>query len=895
MNQAILFAALLFLLLLIVVHWAARKRRKLEAEVQSARRVDTLAGFRMSRTYSLEETLRQLLATLSRAYASKDATLEFHGTVFGDHSITVGGNDCQPIPLLENESYDTKESNQLRNGFRRQPETNEGNITFIVNDEDFSCRVELNGGTSPTHGEYRHIQELMREKISWVIYEKTNRAAIAALEEMELPYAVFDVKGRPLVSNGLQKDLPDIDKSEISKAICNLCAVGRDQILLTMEKSKRKVVVRRVDRGLFAAFFPFDSFPLEHGSADAMESLLYQALDDLNMGAVLLSQDERRQDTQYRITKINKAFYRIFGLEGSNAQSDEVEEILTSAMGPDETKRFSVGAPHSITDFSYMRRDGLKVRARLTTIKAPDASSLIIFEPVDDTDFLISSYRRLLDAAQDLYTTGDVRQYLREIRDATNSDGIALARRAPNPHGFELREKVGFIINVPQLLLEDIPSRELINAQGYLVVPMKERGEVAGALIALKPSEDAIQIALIGAKLLEAHNLLRRENHEVHLQNMRYLAEAKRADEATKLKSEFLASMSHEIRTPLNSIIGFADIIQSEGKDLPKELMSEFSGNIVTAGRHLLSLINDILDLTKVETGKMKLDLQEFSIGEVVESIQRILKPPLDKGHVTLQTKIEEGLDAFIADAVKFKQILYNLLNNAITYSPQGSTVKLEIGRSADGIEIKVIDKGAGIKKEDIDRLFKPFSQLDGKKGGSGLGLLLTRRLAELHGGAIWIDSEYGNGTTVVAYLPNCPAGIAEAKTDKSGEDEKESVLFVTSDKHLFDLLAAIVDGMGFTLERIEPELVEEQARETNEDTVWVIDASPENLNEGVISACRDASKVLLLTGPEDTETVSRLLEAGSLGNDYESKVSFIDRRNFTKSELLAELNMPGH
>ncbi len=895
MNEAILFVAALFSLLLTVIYWAARKQQKLQAEVRSARRVESLAGFRMAKTYSLEEILREILTTLMRVYSSRGGTLEFHGKLFSDHSITLGSKDWKPFPFLKNEEQDLKESGQQSKGFQRYPETKEGHIAFIVNDEDFSCRIDLNGGTAPTHSEYWHIQELVREKISWIIYEKINRTAKAALEEIELPYAVLDINGKQLLNNGLEVGLPDVDESELSKAIGSLCAVGREQILFTAEKSKRKVLVRRVDRGLFAAFFPHDRSGQERGSVGAMESLLYQALDDFSMGMVLLNRDERRQDTQYKITKINTAFYRIFGLDGSNSQSDEVEEILTSAMGPDDMKKFSVGGSHSITNFSYMRRDGLKVRARLTIVKAPDESSLIIFEPVDNTHFLTSSYRHLLDAAQHLYATGDVRQYLREIRDATGSDGVALARRTPDMQGFELREKVGFIINVPQLLLEDLPTRDFINAQGYLVIPMKDGDKVTDALIALKPSEEAIEIALVGAKILEAHNLLQGENHEVHLQNMRYLAEAKRADEATKLKSEFLASMSHEIRTPLNSIIGFADIIHTEVKDLPRELMSEFSGNIVAAGKHLLSLINDILDLTKVETGKMKLDLQEFSISEVVESVQRILKPLLDKGRVNLETKIEEGLDVFIADTVKFKQILYNLLNNAITYSPQGSAVRLEIGRSADGIEMKVVDKGVGIKKEDIDRLFKPFSQLNGKDGGSGLGLLLTRKLAELHGGAIWIDSEYGSGTTVVAYLPNCPAGAAENKVERPGENEKERVFFVTADGHLFDLLATVVDGMGFTLERIEPQLVGKQVKEANEDTVWVIDASPENLNDGIISACRDASKVLLLTEPQDIRAVSELLAAGTLGNDYEGKVSFIDRRNFTKSELLAELNTTGH
>ena len=234
----------------------------------------------------------------------------------------------------------------------------------------------------------------------------------------------------------------------------------------------------------------------------------------------------------------------------------------------------------------------------------------------------------------------------------------------------------------------------------------------------------------------------------------RWPQEAQRADNANRSKSEFLANMSHEIRTPLNSVIGFANIIHDEAPELTPELLHEFSGNIVTAGNHLLSLINDILDLAKVETGKMGLDPQEFSISEFVESTDRVLKPLLDSKRISLEVKIQEGLQTFVADPVKFKQILYNLLNNAITYSNQNDIVRLEIVKSANGIEIKVIDNGIGIKRDDMDKLFKPFVQLSGENGGTGLGLVLTKRLVELHSGAIWIDSTFGVGTTVVVYLP---------------------------------------------------------------------------------------------------------------------------------------------
>ena len=896
MSETILYLAAAFSLLLTVAYWIARKRQKLEAELRSARRIESLAGLRISNSYSLEEFLKEILITLTRAYASRGGILEFHGRRFGDFSIKIGEKERSEFSSLEKKHGKSTAVGDHPTEPRKYGETREGHVAFVIDDDTFLCRVDLEGGVMPAHSEYWYIQELMREKISWIMNEKLNQTAKTALKEVGIPYAALDGNGKLLFSNNdAAEALQSIDEAELRKAIGELSGTRTEQILFTAEKSKKKVLIRRVDKELFAAFFPPDASDNSAGRQGAIESLLFQALDDFSMGVVVLNRDDRRKDSQYSITNINRAFYRIFGLDGSNAQSDEVEEILSAALGPEETKKFSVGGSHSTTDFSYMRRDGLRVRARLTVVKGPDDSRLIVFEPVENTHLLMSSYQKLINAAHHLFATGDVRLYLKEIRDATHSDGIALARRTADMKGFELAEKVGFIINVPQLLLEDLPSRDLINSQGYLVVPLKGRDTVTDALIALKPNEEAIEIFIVGAKVLEAHNILQRENYELHLQNARSLAEAKRADEATRSKSEFLASMSHEIRTPLNSIIGFADIIHSESNDLAAGLLSEFSGNIVTAGKHLLSLINDILDLTKVETGKMKLDLQEFSLNEVVESIRRILKPLLDRGHVSLETRIEDGLDVFVADTVKFKQILYNLLNNAITYSPQGSTVKLDIARSADGIEMKVIDTGAGIKKEDMDKLFRPFAQLNKKNGGSGLGLLLTKRLVELHGGVVWMDSEYGKGTTVVSYLPNCPDGALDRRQQEAVPDDEGQVLFLTTDDHLYELMATVVDGMGFTLTKVDPQSVGEVAASTNENTVWVIDASPENLNGDILSAFKDASKVLLLTEPEEIRSISDLLSTGPFGIEYESRVSFIDRRNFTKSELLAELSTAGH
>ncbi len=622
---------------------------------------------------------------------------------------------------------------------------------------------------------------------------------------------------------------------------------------------------------------------------DETESLLYSALDDLNFGVVALSRDANREESEFKIQSINKAFYRIFGLDGSNAQLEEVNEILATAIRPDDMKKLSASTSHIGNEFFYMRHDGLKVRAKLVLFENQAGFHIVIFEPVETVSLLVSSYRRLLNAAEQLLKTENIRNYLNEIREVTRSDGVALAKKMSGARSFDIVEKVGFIINVPQLLLEDLSSRDFINSQGYLVVPMREGDAVTGAMVVLKPSEDAIEMAFAGAKILEANNVVQKEIHDLHFQNAKVEAEAKRADAANNSKSEFLANMSHEIRTPLNSIIGFADILHTESGELCPEVRSEFSGNIVAAGKHLLSLMNDILDLTKVEMGKMKLDLQEFSLGKVVESVERTLKPLLDSKKVKLGVHIESGLDVFFADSVKFKQILYNLLSNAIKHSPIGSTVKLEMVESVEGIELKVIDNGIGIKKEDLNKLFKPFAQLSAGDGGTGLGLALTKRLVELHGGSIWIDSDYGNGTNVVVYLPNFPPMPAsETEEYHDIKDGAAKIVFVTSDDQLYALFTEVVDGMGLNIVRMSPKKADEMIAHREKEFILVVDALPGNMNENIISVCCNAAKILLLAETEDVKAVCDLVK------DYEDRVSFVDRRNFTKSELITELSTVG-
>jgi signal transduction histidine kinase/PAS domain-containing protein len=889
MSETLLIVAAAFSLLLTVVYWFITKQKNLETELESARRIKSVAGLKLPKDSSLEDVLRTVLSMLSGAYHSSGSRLQFHGKTFGEFVISQNNEQRGGTSVFRRIDDALSRIDKPRGELEVTSHAKAGLVTFIADDRDFSCRVELHTQVEPAHTEYSFMQEVIREKISRSLQDKMGRVVKTALKELGTPYAIVDQHAKIVHESGSFVTLfPRSNESELQEMIDALSVSGKDRDIFMSKRVDRRVVMMKIDRELFVVFSPDGVEMGTRGLDGGAGSIFLEALEDLNLGVVILEADEKGQSPDFRISSINNAFYRIFGLDGSNAQSDEVSEILSSAIRQEDTRKGTQSPSRLPSDVVFMRRDGLRVRARLTVVKGAGGLQVVIFEPVDNAQFLMSAYRQLLDAAQHLFATGDVRLYLKEIRDATRSDGVALARLSQESNKFEITEKVGFIINVPQLFLEELPSRDLINSQGYVVVPVRDTETVRGAVIALKPNQEALEAVIAGTRLLEAYDSLHDEIRELHSHASILTTDARRADAANRSKSEFLANMSHEIRTPLNSIIGFADIIHSDTDELGKTVMREFSGNIVTAGKHLLSLINDILDLAKVETGKMKLDVQEFSIREVVESVKRILRPLLDRKRVRLDAEFRDDLDVFIADTVKFKQILYNVLNNAITYSPEESTVRFEIAKSAGGIEMKVIDKGIGIKKEDLDKLFKPFVQLGEAHAGTGLGLVLTKKLVELHGGAIWVDSVYGNGTTVVVYLPNAESLPAVTGSDEVMRSQDDEILFVTDDDQLYSLFTTVMDGVGFRTTRVSPRSVGKIDIDDDTDAVLVVDASPVNLTEDVISACRDSAKTLLLTDPENIIAVTEILK------EFESKVSFIDRRNFTKSELLMELSDAG-
>ncbi len=232
------------------------------------------------------------------------------------------------------------------------------------------------------------------------------------------------------------------------------------------------------------------------------------------------------------------------------------------------------------------------------------------------------------------------------------------------------------------------------------------------------------------------------------------------AEVANRSKSEFLANMSHELRTPLNAIIGFSEVIEGETfGPIGNAKYSEYIHDIKDSGKHLLELINDILDLSKIEAGKLEMNEEGVDISSIVGSCMTLVKERAQRGGVALEQHVPTDLPLLRADDCKLKQILLNLLTNAIKFTPAGGRVTLEVTTVTDGwISISVADTGIGIAPNDIAKAMEAFSQIDGtlsrQHQGTGLGLPLTKQLVELHGGTLALESEVGVGTTVTVHLP---------------------------------------------------------------------------------------------------------------------------------------------
>ena len=274
-------------------------------------------------------------------------------------------------------------------------------------------------------------------------------------------------------------------------------------------------------------------------------------------------------------------------------------------------------------------------------------------------------------------------------------------------------------------------------------------------------------IIFLGILLFREIRLIENKNMLLAEQERRLQVAVGETQAASRLKSEFLANMSHELRTPLNAVIGFAQVLQKQYYGPLTEKQSAYVDYILTGGRHLLGLINDILDLSKIEAGKMDLNLTNLSLPEVFQNCLLMVREKAGRRRIELSWKVAEDVLKVTADERKLKQIICNLLFNAVKFTAEGGKISLSARMAGDSagpeaerhVEISVSDTGIGIPRADQKRIFKPFTQLEGglngKYEGTGLGLALVKSFVELHGGRVWVQSAgEGKGSTFYFTLP---------------------------------------------------------------------------------------------------------------------------------------------
>jgi signal transduction histidine kinase/CheY-like chemotaxis protein len=282
-----------------------------------------------------------------------------------------------------------------------------------------------------------------------------------------------------------------------------------------------------------------------------------------------------------------------------------------------------------------------------------------------------------------------------------------------------------------------------------------------------------------------------------------------KADElarASSYKSQFLANMSHELRTPLNAILGFSELIYDGTVPADSPQHKEFIGDILTSGRHLLQLINDVLDLSKVEAGKLEFYPERIQLTRTAKEVLSILRTAAATARIRIQSTIDPSVDELVVDPSRLKQVLYNYLSNAIKFTPENGTVTLRAtAEGKDNVRIEVEDSGIGISPEGLARLFGEFQQITGdgkKRGGTGLGLALTKRLVEAQGGSVGVRSVVGQGSTFHAILPrNTVSKPVPAITPPIQLTGGPSILVIEDDaRDQRDLIAAL-SGAGYSVE----------------------------------------------------------------------------------------------
>lgn len=495
-----------------------------------------------------------------------------------------------------------------------------------------------------------------------------------------------------------------------------------------------------------------------------------------------------------------------------------------------------------IYELTYVRKDGSRFPAMVSVTALRDADDLIIGYLLIGTD---NTVRQQIEESQALFDKRlhDQQFYTRSLIES-NIDALMMT----DPQG------IISDVNQQMITLTGRPREALIGApsKNFFTDPVQADAAIQRVLKESKVSDYELTVrALNGTETVVSYNAATFHDRDGKVQGVfaaaRDVTERKRwertlqeknveLERASSMKSEFLATMSHELRTPLNAIIGFSEALKDGLVGDVSESQHEYLCDIFTSGQHLLSLINDILDLSKVEAGMMALELEPVDVNALLSNSLSIVKEKAAAQSIMLELDVEADLGIPQLDMRKTKQIVYNLLSNAVKFSPPGSRVNLRarrVGRASVGrlpgewamqgfvladneyddfLEICVSDSGIGISVADMGKLFQAFSQIDSslarKFEGTGLGLAMVKQLAELHGGTVAVASAEGHGAHFAAWLPLRVTATDDTEdkrrflADVASEEHatQRVALVVESDKRTADLLRMLLEAEGFSV-----------------------------------------------------------------------------------------------